>query len=143
MIIRNATEKDIPDVIRIHLKAFDGFFLSLLGPSFLRLLYVSFMNMDSGVMRVIENDNLDVIGFAAGTTTPQIFFSQLRKEKWLQFALSALPGMLRNPVIVTKKLYHALTYKGDKPANLDNAALLSSIAVLPEFSGKSIGKKTT
>ena len=54
--------------------------------------------------------------------------------------LAAIPGILKHPLKVLKKLYYAFFYKGDKPAELTQIALLSSIAVLPEMAGRAVGK---
>lgn len=137
--IRAASMSDINDIVNIHLKAFEGFFLSMLGPLFLRCLYKAFINGESGILRVAELDGI-IVGFAAGTSEPQTFFYQLRKTKGLAFVFRAIPGMLRHPIVVVKKLFHAAFYKGDSPVRLTNVALLSSIAVLPRLTAKSIGK---
>ncbi|WP_445425010.1 GNAT family N-acetyltransferase [Alishewanella sp. HL-SH06] len=141
MFIRSATESDIDSVVILHIKAFEGFFLTSLGKSFLRKLYQAFLFEESGVFRVITDDDGNIIGFAAGTTSPDLFFSSLRKKKWLSFLISSIPGVLNQPIKVLRKLYHAMFYKGDKPAELLSSALLSSIAVLPEMTGKSLGKE--
>lgn len=141
MFIRSATERDIDSVVFLHIKAFEGFFLTSLGKSFLRKLYQAFLFEESGIFRVITDDDGNIIGFAAGTTAPDLFFSSLRKKKWLSFLVSSIPGILNQPIKVIRKLYHALFYKGDKPAELLSSALLSSIAVLPGMTGKSLGKE--
>lgn len=139
MIIRAASVGDVDAVVDIHLKAFKGFFLSMLGPSFLRCLYRAFIDGQSGILRVAVLDGV-IVGFAAGTSEPQTFFYQLRKSKGFAFVFRAIPGMLMHPIVVFKKLIHAAFYKGDSPVRLTNVALLSSIAVLPALTAKSIGK---
>lgn len=140
MLIKQASDQDINEIVHVHLSAFNGFFLTMLGPVFLRGLYQAFLSRQHGIMQVAVTNDGRIVGFAAGTSHPQLFFSQLRKDKWLSFLLRALPGMLKNPVMVIKKLYHAAFYKGDRPASLSDVALLSSIAVLPEMAGKAVGK---
>lgn len=140
IVIRHANSNDIQEIVSVHLAAFQGFFLTMLGPLFLWGLYHAFITRQHGVMRVAVNDQGTIVGFAAGATVPDSFFKHLRKDKWLSFALRAMPGMLKSPVEVVKKLYHAAFYKGDRPANLSDVALLSSIAVLPAMSGKAVGK---
>ena len=141
MHIRAAKLEDIHKIVEIHLKAFEGFFLSLLGKKFLTLLYKSFLIENYGILRVAHSHNNEVVGFAAGTHAPKIFFSSLRKSKWFLFFIAALPSILKNPIRVVKKLFSAMFYKGDSPKELEYFALLSSIAVLPGLSGKSIGKR--
>ena len=140
MDIRQATEQDVDAIVAVHLAAFNGFFLTMLGPSFLRGLYRAFLHRQHGILRVAVSSENTIVGFAAGTSATQLFFSQLRKDKWFSFLLRAIPGMLKNPVIVVKKLYYAAFYKGDRPASLSDVALLSSIAVSPDMAGKAVGK---
>lgn len=137
MEVRNAKYDDVERIVEIHINAFEGFFLTFLGPEFLRLLYKGFI--DKGVLRVAVLDS-KVIGFSAGTEQPDIFFSNLRKEKWLSFFLAATPSLIRKPSLVFKKLYGALFYKGDSVERLNNSFLLSSLAVDPHSEGKGIGK---
>lgn len=140
MEVRQATENDIEAIITIHIDAFQGFFLTLLGRRFLKNLYMAFLKREYGILRVAITAKGEVVGFSAGTSLPQSFFSQLRKEQWISFLLKALPSLLKKPKIVIKKLYFALFYKGDKPTTLSNVSLLSSIAVSPNMAGQSIGK---
>lgn len=141
MKIRSAQLEDISDIVDVHIKGFYGFFLTLLGKKFLSELYRAFAFRDSGVLRVLCDENDNIIGFAAGTVNPAEFYRDLRKDKAISFLFKALPGLVNNPILVIKKLWYALFYKGEKPLTLLNAALLSSIAILPELSGRSLGKK--
>ncbi|WP_233077976.1 GNAT family N-acetyltransferase [Rheinheimera soli] len=140
MDIRQATEADVEAIVSTHIVAFQGFFLTMLGPVFLKKMYSAFINQPNGLMRVAVDPERGIVGFAAGSVAPEVFFSVLRKKQWHGFLLAALPSILKNPAKVVKKLYYALFYKGDKPKTLKKNALLSSIAVCPDMSGKSIGK---
>lgn len=141
MKIRSAQLADIPSIVDVHIKSFEGFFLTLLGKYFLSELYEAFAFRDTGVLRVLCDEDGNVIGFAAGTVNPAKFYSGLRKDKAIFFLLKALPSLISNPILVIKKLWYALFYKGEKPFALSNSALLSSIAILPDLSGRSLGKK--
>lgn len=141
MYVREAKLIDISKVADIHIKAFEGFFLTILGKRFLVIMYTAFLLKKSGIMRVAVSDDDQVVGFAAGTSSPQSYFPSLRKEKWFSFLIAALPGLLKKPFFVIQKLFFAILYKGDAPAELKSAALLSSIAVMPNLSGQSLGKK--
>lgn len=100
MEVRNATYDDVERIVEIHINAFEGFFLTFLGTKFLRLLYVGFINQ--GVLRVaVVNSN--IVGFSAGTEQPDIFFSNLRKNKWLSFFLAAAPGLIKKTVFSYQK----------------------------------------
>jgi ribosomal protein S18 acetylase RimI-like enzyme len=138
MIIRRATLNDVPVVAQIHTIAFPGFFLTSLGDSFLRELYSGFLNQSGGIF-VVAEDGDKVIGFAAGTTVPDVFFTELRKKRGLYFLLKAIPALIKNARVVFKKLVSSIFYKGDKPAELSGGTLLSSIGVIPSLHGGSVG----
>jgi ribosomal protein S18 acetylase RimI-like enzyme len=138
MKIRTATVDDVIAVARIHAVAFPNFFLTTLGDRFLRELYSGFLNHSSGIFFVADEAGT-VVGFVAGTSSPDIFFSQMRQRRGIFFLLCVIPAVFRNPIVVARKLYSAVFYRGDKPAKLENCALLSSIGVMPMALGKNIG----
>lgn len=140
MNLRFADERDIDAVASVHLAAFPGFFLTSLGRRFLIEMYRGFLSHPSGIFFVAEEKG-EVMGFAAGTSAPNEFFSELRRRRALFFLFWALPALLRHPTIVIQKLRSAIFYRGDKPAGLEGGALLSSIGVCPDVIGKSVGKR--
>lgn len=140
MKLRIANERDIDAVANVHLAAFPGFFLTSLGRKFLSEMYRGFLNHPSGIFFVAEEGG-EVMGFAAGSSAPAAFFSELRRRRALFFLLWALPALLRHPTVVIQKLLSAIFYRGDKPTGLEGGALLSSIGVRPDAVGKSVGKR--
>lgn len=139
-VYRNAALGDTGSIAQLHEVAFPGFFLTSLGPRFLRLLYRGFVTVDGGICIVAENKG-ELIGLVAGTTRPVSFFGTLVKKRGWSFALAAVPGLLRNPVFVVHKCFGALFYRGEKPKAMLEAALLSSLAVSPDWSGRGVGQQ--
>jgi colanic acid biosynthesis glycosyl transferase WcaI len=139
-ICRAAGVNDVPLLVKLHQAAFPDFFLTSLGPWFLRLLYHGFLYSDSGICIVAANGNT-LIGLVAGTTEPGSFFKLLLRKRGSAFALAAIPGLIRNPFFVMRKCFGALFYKGEIPRTMQSAALLSSIAVIPEVSGSGVGRR--
>lgn len=137
-MLRQATIVDIDQISGIHIDAFPGFFLTSLGPPFLNRLYRSFITEKGGCCIVAEDEG-QIVGFTAGTSVPELFFPKLRKKKLSRFAWAALPGLLKNPFFVIRKCFSALFYKGEPIPELKEAALLSSLAVHPSYSGCGIG----
>ena len=140
MKIRIAAADDVDAIVGVHIAAFPGFFLTSLGKHFLGELYLGFLKQSSGILLVAENGG-SLVGFAAGTTMPDSFFKVLRKTRGIFFLLKAIPAMLQNPLIVLRKVYSAIFYRGDSPTELNGGALLSSIGVLPEVLGSSLGRQ--
>ncbi len=138
MMVRKARLEDVPTVARVHVESFPGFFLTGMGRAFLCELYRGFLSQSAGILLVAEKDGC-LIGFVAGALEPEDFFAKLRRRRALWFLWHALPALMRNPSLVLRKLYSALFYRGDKPAELQGGALLSSIGVLPDDAGKSLG----
>jgi len=135
--IRSAKEKDIEQIVSVHMRAFEGFFLTLMGREFLEELYRSFAVEEDGTCIVaVAQDR--VVGFAAGTLYPERFFRKLRRKHWHTFLLRSLRVLFRRPFRTTRKLISALSYKGDQPRSHKEAALLSSIAVDPDFKVRKI-----
>ncbi len=137
---RDVRKNDLNRLCALHAQSFPGFFLTSLGPRFLRLLYAAFAREQDGICIVAEDQGL-IVGFAAGTTAPDVFFRRLLRRQGWRFALAAIPGLLRNPGFVARKCLGAVFYRGDQPTGLPSAGLLSSLAVSPDFGGKGIGQQ--
>ena len=141
--IRPAQASDIAQIVQVHLQAFPGFFLTLMGPRFLRLLYSGFLNHPTGISLVAcsKAKPSEVVGFVVGTTQPQGFFSQLLRQHWLAFAMASLWPLLKKPGLVFVKLWSALFYRGESLPDQPDAALLSSLGVKPAAQGQQIGQQ--
>lgn len=137
---RRLIDTDLDPVVAVHRSAFPDFFLTTMGPRFLRQLYRGFLSDSSGiVLAAVAGD--DVVGFVAGTSEPEGFFRRLLFRRWYAFGLAALPGLARHPWRAGRKLLGALVYRGDKPPALLDSALLSSIGVAPSAGGRGIGRQ--
>jgi len=140
MEIRRVQPSDLAEIVEIHSKAFDGFFLTAMGPKFLMLLYRGFSQPGSGLGLVASGDR-GVTGFVAGTKNPQGFFRDLLLRRWWLFGFAAFEGFLRSPMEVTRRCLSATFYRGEVPPSIQGRpALLSSLAVRPDCSGRGIGK---
>lgn len=129
--------EDIEALVAIHLRAFPTFFLSILGPHFLRCLYSEIIADPSGIAWVCLHDG-QVVGFVAGTSEPTHFYRRLLARRWWRFALAAIVPTLRRPSIILR-LLNAFRKPGEA-ARLSGRAELMSIAVSPETQGNGIGR---
>jgi GNAT superfamily N-acetyltransferase len=134
--IRRMKTEDVPEVVRVHLQSFQGFFLTILGAKFLYWLYRSFVDYETGVALVAEYRRA-IVGVVAGTTDQSRFYKLMLKKRWHRFAAAAAAAILRSPGIVSR-LVRAVLY----PRAASQAAapgLLMSIAVDPNIKGLGVG----
>jgi len=129
----------LESVVKVHLRAFPGFFLTFLGPCFLREFYGAFLHEETGIALVAE-DLADgrILGFVAGSTSPNGFFKRLLKRRWWAFCFASTTALFRRPASAPR-IFRALFYRGTAPQGPERA-LLSSIAVDPDAAGRGLGK---
>jgi ribosomal protein S18 acetylase RimI-like enzyme len=141
--VREASPRDVDPVVAVHLAAFESFFLTSLGPRFLRHLYAGYVAHPSGILLLADgggtSDDAPVAGFVAGTTDPAAFYGWLRRSHGPAMALAAAPALIRRPLVVGRRLASAVRYRGQAPRRLTDAALLASLAVHPGSSGLGLG----
>jgi ribosomal protein S18 acetylase RimI-like enzyme len=138
IIVRPGGLNDLSPTVDVHKVAFPNSFLTILGDRFLYELYRGFLQDESSIYLVAENKGRQ-LGLVAGTTEPRGFFRRLLIRRWFVFLFAGFAALMRNPVRVGQRFLFALVYRGDTPTGLDGAALLSSIGVLPAWSGRGLG----
>lgn len=129
---------DLECIVTIHMESFQNFFLSQLGPRFLRVFYNSILKDPCGIAYMYY-DQSEICGFVFGTSEPDGFYRRLLKKKWFRFASASVIPTIRNPAIIPR-LLKALT----KPYQFQakpNSSLLMSIAVSKDAQRKGIGKQ--
>jgi ribosomal protein S18 acetylase RimI-like enzyme len=136
--IRLAHFEDLDAIVDLHMRAFPGFFLTILGRRFLSEVYRGFLRHGDALVLIAEL-NGTVAGFAAGTLAPERFFRSLLFTRWFAFGWAAVGAAVRHPHAVIPRLLSGLYYRGERPPRLMRAALLSSIAVEPNSSRSGIG----
>ena len=136
--IRDMLKDDVEKVTDIHLRSFPGFFLSFLGPPFLRQFYGAMTESRHGAALVICRQN-EVAGFICGSNDISGFYRDLIKTRWLQLSLASLPAMLKKPSTAVRLLRATIT-KSKAAGENKASGELSSIAVQPEWEGKGLGQ---
>lgn len=137
--ITDLKRTDIKNVVDVHMRSFPEFFLTFLGPRFLREFYGSFLVDDEGVGFVAKDEETEkIIGFIVGPVVPNGYFKRLLKRRWWAFCIASMLAVLKRPT-VTKRLFRAVFYRGESPQGPPRS-LLSSIAVDPDIQSKGIGK---
>ncbi len=128
---------DLHPVVDVHLRSFDGFFLTFLGGSFLHELYLSILDDPAGISYIYD-DFGTIQGFVVGTSHPWGFYRRILIKRWWRFGLASIKPLIRNPAILPR-LMRAFT-KPSEVADDDQYCELMSLAVLPEHRGKGVGK---
>jgi len=138
-LITEISAEHIEQTVEIHIQAFPGFFLTFLGPRFLKAFYGSFTEDRAGIGFVAKDcKTKEVIGVVVGPLIPAGYFKRLLKRRWWSFCLASINSVLRRPATV-KRLFHALFYRGEPPRGAQRS-LLSSVAVSPRVQGRGIGR---
>ena len=135
--VRAMQRGDVGAVTAVHLAAFPGFFLSFLGPRFLRELYRAIVDDEECIAYVAVADGR-VIGFVAGSASSG-FYRRAARRRWFRFALASFGAFLRKPKIAPR-LLRAL-YAPPKAAL--EGALLMSLAVDPRVQRSGAGRLLT
>lgn len=137
---RPMVDGDIDSVVELFPKAFPNFFLTSMGPMFIRELEKSFVRDPMAVSVVaIDTESGQLQGFVGGTTCPKGHFKRLLKRRWWAFALASIPAVLRRPSIIPR-LVRGMFYRGGGPEAGEGLALLSGVAVHPDAQGKGVGQ---
>ncbi|MGE5224311.1 MAG: GNAT family N-acetyltransferase [Omnitrophica WOR_2 bacterium] len=128
---------DIKQVVLLHTQAFKEYFHTYLGPLFLHELYKGILEEPSGIAFVYPNGE-QILGFVAGIGELKGFYKRLLKRHPLQFMISLIAPILKQPGIITRILR---TLAGPAMAEgYESCGTLLYIAVLPESRSKGIGK---
>lgn len=135
--IRQMALMDVVPVTQIHVKSFPNFFLTFLGPAFLRNLYSAILHDPDGI-GYVATQNVEILGFVAGTAQPAGFYRRLLRRRWWHFAWSALPSAVRHPAIIPR-LLRAFSMSAQVTQHAGRGTLMS-IAVLPACHGSGIGQ---
>jgi len=128
----------VVQAVEVHLRSFPNFFLSFLGPRFLREFYASFLVDKEGIGFVAQKPNGEIVGMVVGALNPRGFFKRLLMRRWLAFCFASVGSLLKQPTCFFR-LIRAVFYRGNSPSG-PSRALLSSIAVDPRVQSIGVGK---
>ena len=120
----------------LHVKAFPGFFLPRLGPSFLRTLYTGYAEDAESGLTVAERDGR-MVGFMAWSRDYSRFYRGLIRRHLAQFGWCSFCAVLRHPSFA-KRLLRAFR-KSDEVARTEKYVELASICADPEAGRTGVG----
>ncbi len=134
--VRPMTQRDLVAVVAIHRAAFPKFFLSFLGPRFLRVFYGFIAGEGIAIVALAEGK---LAGFVAGVLEPRLFYRWLMRRRFAQLALAITPMVLRHPSTlarVTRRARQRTSAGNHEPAGAE----LMSLAVDPGQEHRGIGR---
>jgi len=135
--VRSADGDDLSDVVSVHCAAFPGYFLTSMGPHFLRTFYAGLAEVESGVLLVAVTDMGRVVGFVGGSEDRQAFYRALIRWRGWRFALAALPTVVRHPSVAGRVLRGRRRAAGREPF----VGSLMSLAVVPDARAGGVGEQ--
>ncbi len=139
MEITTAQPSDIPQIVDIHLRAFEGFFLTSLGPHFLRLYYDSVRSYQGGVLLKCVNQG-KTIGFCAAALHSAGFNKHLVKHRLPDYILMGARLVFTRPQALWRLFLNFSKEDADHGDTGDYAELLS-IGVDPDVQRSGAGKQ--
>lgn len=139
MIYRTVEQTEYDSLAKLHLRAFNDFFLSTLGYNFLKTYYQAALKSKESLAVCAVDEKGDLVGFSIGCIHSKGFHKRLLLQNTIKFALQAIRIIFTN-----LKAIFRLINNLDKNANKDddgNYAELLSIAVSPDSKNLGIGKE--
>lgn len=104
---------------------------------FLRTMYRAFL-VNTGSVFIVARFNHDIQGFAVGVLKTSSKDRALALRHLPQFLVSVIPGLIRNPLKVSRRIASQFFDVGDQITIPDDAAVLRSIGILPDARGTGI-----
>jgi ribosomal protein S18 acetylase RimI-like enzyme len=128
----------LDDVVSVHTAAFPGFFMTQLGPAFLREYYRCVVSYPRGIL-LTEPGGEGCNGFVTGFVNPAAFYRHLKQHR-IRLAAATLRGLISRPsraaVLLTN--YRRAGDAADRADEPDTAEL-SSLAVRPSVARSGLG----
>ena len=139
--IRNISSEEknvVNDIILIHSKAFQGFFLTFMGNGFLKQMYRSYIEYNnSGVLVAFENER--PVGFLAYSGDLSGLYKYMIKKRLLLFAWYSLMAFFRKPTVFMRLIRAFL--KPREAKRKEKYVELASIAVDPNINSNGVGSR--
>ena len=139
MKFRIPTSEESKALTIVHQQAFNDFFLTELGPSFLNIYYKSVIQTKGSIAVCAINEHEKIIGFATGCDYAKGYNKRLVINNLPRFSLQAVRLVFTRPKAIFRLLKNF--EKKSNPNDNGNYAELFSIGVLPEAKGLGIGRK--
>lgn len=138
MRIREAEQSHLGEVVELHNATFPGFFLTFLGPGFLKCLYSAFLTHPRSQLLISEDEQEKMLGFAAFTNNLSELYRHLLRSSIIPLAWYSFLALLRRPSVVFR-LLRGLSHP-QQSERTERYAELSSIGVAPQHQKSGVGR---
>ena len=128
--------EDVEDIVRVHIKAFPSSFLSRLGPSFL-FVFIKYMVTCKDIHVRILKQGKEIIGYSAISSGNYSLWRGLI----LKYPLACVYHLAKMIIYGSVKPHEVLNRIRSNGSFVYGTWHLHSIAVLPSYQGKGIGKR--
>lgn len=130
--------ENLDDLVDLHIKTFNGFFLTSLGSDFLKTYYDACLSNENTIALGVIDEKNKVIGFAIGALNAFGYHKKVLFKNIHKFIYSLFVACLIKP----KSIFRLILNLNKSPRKFDkkNYSELMSIAVLPSLKGLGIGK---
>lgn len=132
-------QSHVPEIVDVHLNAFNGFFLTSLGKAFLRKYYSAVIAHPDSICLGCKIENGPLAGFAVGNKLSKGFHLKILRANWLMFFLEGIRLAAVKPKAILR-LFRNLS-KNEHPTDDGLYAELLSIGVAGSSEGMGIGRK--
>ena len=137
--IRIMTKADLVDIVEVHQRAFQGFFIEQMGPPFIKAYYNILLTYGGSIAYVYHGKSGAIEGFVVGFVEPKAFYKKFVRSS-LQLIIPIFFGIIRNPQLLIKILGNirritSVTNQSSKFVIDSATAELSSIAVVSSAKG--------
>lgn len=136
--VKEAALSELDTIVSIHNSAFPGFFLTLLGDSFLKVYYRAILRYSDGVLLGCYDDDR-LVGFCAAALLARGFNVKLIKSDFFSFARVGVVLLFTDRTAL-KRLYLNLSKSDNEHNDTGEYAELLSIGVDAAYQGKGVGK---
>ena len=134
--IREASFDDISQIVNIHTEAFEGFYLTSLGPRFLAANYRAILEHPESIF-LIAVRNGKALGFVSGFGNPPDFALHYRSKRF-KLSLLVMSAVLRRPSLLRRTIFNVRRVSRP-PDGSSRDVELASFAVRQSEIGKGVG----
>lgn len=133
--IRPLKKSDISSIVEMHIIAFPGFFMTLMGKRFLVEYYNTVFDYEYSINLIATNNSGESVGFAVGFKDPTKFYKFL-KSRFYNFITPTIYGFLRQPHLILK-IFMGFVRVNNKKIIIENdsSCELSSIGAIKQGLG--------